>query len=458
MSSDKPQGVTGTVAGWIKALVTSVIGLASGAFLMYLTPLVNNAIKPAKPVANFAAKVGSLTVEFNNRSTGATQGWWDFGDGSALEPFDPKSETVKHVYTRPGTYSVKLSLQNLIGDENERIAAVTIDAETVAKPEIETFKLIPLSADDRAPATYRLVSKVKNATSAILCAGDNRPMEILNDAATQERYLTFDEMGVYTVRFAAVNNKHLVEKTETVYVSPGDSREPMAKLHVVYEAVRVERLPPRDWRVFCAWPADTQDNVVSFRKERLAEAGCTIVSAELISKEDKTGMARKVNLEIAPDKSKLIVTGELSKSNGVLAPKAGPQGWLAHVRVLLERRSPVQTFDRGEVVMAVNMNSPIKIPMQPLGEGYEIVRKQVNLELWDGTRKVWEGSKGVTNAKVTLRNQACLLTALPQADSVVLQLSAGTLGTVTLPSAPAPVGPLIRPAGFERVPGLPKRP
>ena len=60
MADEKPQGAIRKFGGWI---VTSVVGLASGAFLMYLTPLVNSVIKPAKPVANFAAQVsGGLRI------------------------------------------------------------------------------------------------------------------------------------------------------------------------------------------------------------------------------------------------------------------------------------------------------------------------------------------------------------------------------------------------------------
>src|SRR5260370_1003516 len=204
MSEEKPSSVTGTVGGWIKAAVTSVVGLVSGAFLMYLTPVVNNAIKPGKPVANFAIQPAGLEVNFNNRSTGGVQGWWDFGDGAALEPFDPKLENVKHVYAKPGTYSVKLSLQNLLGEESDRTAAVTIDAGgAVGGPEIASFDLKPLDPRERAPAVYRLTGKVKNANLCILSYGDSKPTEIIDDALNHERYITFDETGAYTVRLTA---------------------------------------------------------------------------------------------------------------------------------------------------------------------------------------------------------------------------------------------------------------
>jgi hypothetical protein len=458
MSDEKPKGVAGTISGWIKALVTSVIGLVSGALIMYLTPLVNSTIKPAKPVANFAVQLNALTAEFNNRSTGATQGWWDFGDGSALEPFDPKLETVKHSYAKPGTYNVKLALQNLIGDESERATPVVIDASSAPKPEIEFFELFKITQGDSAPVTYKLVGKVKNAGFTILSAGDNRPTEIL-DGANQERYLTFEDMGAFTVRLAAVNGKQLVERTKDVYIPPADSMAPTAKLHVTYQAVKVVRTSPRLWTIPCSWPTDAKESVVSVRKEYLAHDGYSIVSAELINKDERNSPARKMSLEIAPDKKKVVLTGEMSKPGGFLAAKLMPPTWVAQVKVVLERRSPPETRNLGDVVMSVDLNTTTKIPMQPLEPGWEIVGKQIGLELWDGARKVWESRKAVTNAKVMLKNQACLVTATPQNDGMLLKIDAAG-GAVTVPATPASLqkGPTIRPAGFDRNPFLPTRP
>src|SRR4051794_21433552 len=88
--------------GWIRAGVVSLFGLVSGAALMYFTPLVDRFIKPGKPVANFQYEADGLKVAFHNRASGGADGWWDFGDGSALEPFSPTQETVTHTFVRPG--------------------------------------------------------------------------------------------------------------------------------------------------------------------------------------------------------------------------------------------------------------------------------------------------------------------------------------------------------------------
>src|SRR5438270_12860456 len=130
------------IRGWIKAGLTSVTGLCSGAVLMYVSPLVTSTIKPAKPVANFSQHAQGLTVTFQNRATGASEGWWDFGDGSPLEPFSPAQDAIKHTYETFGTYNVKLSLRNFLGDENDRVTAVILNRDAVAAgPVIEAFKV-----------------------------------------------------------------------------------------------------------------------------------------------------------------------------------------------------------------------------------------------------------------------------------------------------------------------------
>jgi len=48
-----------------------------------------------------------LEVYFKNKSSGCTEGYWDFGDGEkGAEP------DMTHVYNKPGTYTVKLTVSN----------------------------------------------------------------------------------------------------------------------------------------------------------------------------------------------------------------------------------------------------------------------------------------------------------------------------------------------------------
>jgi hypothetical protein len=155
---------------------------------------------------------------------------------------------------------------------------------------------------------------------------------------------------------------------------------------------------------------------------------------------------RNIKWEVSPDKTKVLVSGELQRPSGSLPAGARTPEWVAEMKVVMERRSAPRTINRGDVAMSVNLKGTIALPMQPLEKDYEIVRKQVSLQLWDGDRKAWEGSKGVTNAKVMLNNQSCLVTAIPQQDRFVLTI------------APAGATGPIRPVSFERTPFFLKRP
>lgn len=440
--AEEKQGIRSTVREWMKGLITSVLGLASGAALMYLTPVVNNVIKPAKPVSNFAAQVAGMNVHFNNRSTGASQGWWDFGDSSALEPFDPKLETVTHTYEKPGSYTVKLSLQNLIGDESERSATVNIDGETAApQASVTNFTLQSLTAGETAPALYRLQADVAGATECILCAGDNRPMEIIDGPGHIDRLITFDAVGDYIVRLAAVNGKQLAEKTAAVHVGPGAAGGLLAKLKVSYEAIHVARYA-KTWRIHVGWEGDLQQPTSPFRKERAADPGCTISDPTIVNQSDPQA-PRDLACQLAPDKSKIILTGELVRPTGLLTRNQTAPAWLAEVKANVERRSPPRQVNRDDVTVAIAPNRTVKIPLQPLGEHWDPVRLQATLELWDHGQKVWSGSPPIANAAVALQGQPMSLTVAQQSDGVVVTL-AGGLSVPALPVVlPKPAPPIV---------------
>ena len=126
--------------------------------------------------------------------------------------------------------------------------------------------------------------------------------------------------------------------------------------------------------------------------------------------------------------------------------------------------------------MAVPLNSAIKIPLQPLDDSWEIVSKQVNLDLLDGNVKVWSGNQPAARAQVFLNKQTCYVTVVPQSDSFILKVegTAAPACRYRLSARPTPIaaptptpiaatpeprpGPYIRPASFERNPLLPARP
>src|SRR5262249_6687556 len=114
-------------SSWLKPVLGAMAGLLSCAIVMYLSPLLDRVVKLAKPVANFALDRQDFTVTFHNRSVGGSQGWWDFGDGSPLDPMDPRQEIITHTYANAGSYTAKLLLRNLISEESERSVTVQLE-------------------------------------------------------------------------------------------------------------------------------------------------------------------------------------------------------------------------------------------------------------------------------------------------------------------------------------------
>src|SRR5262249_33954896 len=162
---------------------------------------------------NFQPQANGLKVTFENKSTGAHEGWWDFGDGSALEPFVPDKPQVTHEYARPGTYTVKLAIKNLINEENQRSVTVALDGGGPAIGlGIDTFEVVPVRGD-YAPATFKVQAKVKDARLAVWALSD-RPIEFLAEGVTgtQERFFTFKEPGTHVVKLAVSNGKQAVER------------------------------------------------------------------------------------------------------------------------------------------------------------------------------------------------------------------------------------------------------
>ena len=314
MAEERPS----RIRAWIKAGITSLMGLCSGAILMYVSPLVTTAIKPGKPLANFGQTAQGLTVTFQNRATGASDGWWDFGDGSPLEPFSANQETLTHTYSHAGAYNVKLSLRNFLGDEQDRAVTVNLDPNlAAAAPAIDAFTVEPLTPDITAPATIRVSSQIRNADLCIWSLGEDRPLELSTDTSpNQERYVTLKEPGYYTVRLVAVSGKTTVEKSKVVLVNVGAGGSATASLQVSFEAEQVKRLV-KEVNLHTAFPAERTEQSFWFSVSH-GEPGYQIVDAKFAGPVKDASVKSPV-LTIAPDKSKVTLTGELVKPGGIMA-------------------------------------------------------------------------------------------------------------------------------------------
>ncbi|HSQ57094.1 MAG TPA: PKD domain-containing protein, partial [Gemmata sp.] len=124
--SASPGSASKKSGGWMKAAILGTVGLGGGIAGTYATQVVNTVIKPTKPVANFSVATDGLAVTCQNQASGES-GWWDFGDGTSLVPFT-LDQPVTHTYAKPGSYTVKLTVRNFLGDENDRSVPVEVAA------------------------------------------------------------------------------------------------------------------------------------------------------------------------------------------------------------------------------------------------------------------------------------------------------------------------------------------
>lgn len=409
---------SGKLVGWVKTGIGSVVMAAGGAALMYLTPLVDTVLKPDKPIANFGHSVSGLNVTFQNRASGAYEGWWDFGDGTPLEAFDPKQEAITHSYPRPGMYSAKLVVRNATREENERTVSVNLEGSNAENPAVEAFSVIPLRPDLSAPATFRILGKVKNADYCIWAMGEDRPLEISPDVTgTLDRLVTLKEPGYYTFRLVAVGGKKTAEKAESVFVGVPNTTQPEAMLQVTYEAIRVERQDvPINLQI--RYPASHPDSKYHFSIERGIEPGFDLVGVRF-TKPVSESFVKNPKVSISADKKKVVLSGELLKTGSKSAPLPT---WVAPMIVTLEKRSaPVkQTSD--PVMVNLSVPGSTVVPMPKLAAGWVETSRKMTLELRDGANLVYRDSKMPLGAVVQMKSRPVRVTAVEQAGALRLDV------------------------------------
>lgn len=439
--SDKQQaGAAGKSSlGWVKPVLGTLAGLLGGGVMMYLSPLVDKVIKPARPVANFAVEHEGTTVTFHNRSAGGHSGWWDFGDGSPLEPLVSGQDVVTHTYAAPGDYTAKLSLRNLIGDESERTVAVHVDSPRGAPPEILSLDAYPVSAGSYAPATFRVVSKVKNAQVCVWALDDDRPLEIVTEVpGTQDKLVTFPKPGGYVIKLAAVNGSQATEKSEIVNVLESPTGTVTAVLNVTDQATRVERVTT-NYLFTETFPPQAREDTVAISKQTPARPGYVITDLRLQSAKggpgpalgDKREMpvdpslvegrgARNLKLVLAEDRRSVRLTGQLVKEARA-AKRSAPSGVQVPVLLTQEKKSPAHR-PATPVTATLTLPGSALLMLPPLPPDWVDAKRQMRLELRDGEHVLWQESQMPRNSPVTIQGRRYLLTVNPVGDKVRVDL------------------------------------
>jgi hypothetical protein len=374
--SQQPQPKKG---GWLKAITLGSLGLCGGAFGTYATAVFDKIAKPALPVANFSAAADGFTLICQNHASGDT-GWWDFGDGSSLEPFNPNVGEVKHTYAKPGNYSVKLTVRNFTADENDRTVQVDVGGASASAapgvPQISGFVVQPISPVSLAPATFRVTAEIKDADHAVWDLGDGR-LEVVDGSGKLDRLVTFDKPGAYPLQLVAHNGKQAVKQAAAVRVDAPAAGTLMAVLKVIDSGNKVER-GTRSESVAIQVPKDKA--APGFTKTLPVKPGFTLIEA-MPANPNLPGV-KNLKAEVAADKKTATVSGEwVMEKNG----KPAGSDLLIPLRLTEERTTATESAPimLSSAFSAPNGYGQMTVTMQlpPSPKGLAAAQRRISLGL-----------------------------------------------------------------------------
>ncbi len=321
--------------GLFKALLGGGAGLATGVIGVYATAIVDQVAKPPKPVANFAVSSDGLTVTCQNRASGQS-GWWDFGDGTPLEPFAADQPEVTHTYAKAGSYGVKLTVRNFLMEENERAVPVSVGASAgpAGGPTVTAFTL-EAKGSGTAPATFKVRCEAANAQEVILDQGlVDVPPEVVSGAAPVDKLVVYEQPGRYAYSVLVKTGTSVQKKYQIVDVKPPAPGALAVVLKVTDSGTRTESKQVRQV-VPVSMPPKPAGR---FEKELKAEPGWTLTAAQLDKFDNKA--VKNLKAELTADRT-VKVSGEWTGTADKANQAAGGSDPMIPVQVKLERTVPV---------------------------------------------------------------------------------------------------------------------
>jgi PGF-pre-PGF domain-containing protein len=154
---------------------------------------------PQAPVADFSTNVTSgtapLTVLFAATGIGEapTSWYWDFGDG-----INSKNATVIHTFTKPGNYTISLTVGNIIGNNTTTKPGYIV----VTDPNAPVANFSSNLTGGCAPLTIQFNDFSQKATSRIWdFNGDGQP-----DSSEINPVYVYANPGTYTVNLTVSNS------------------------------------------------------------------------------------------------------------------------------------------------------------------------------------------------------------------------------------------------------------
>ncbi|CAN5250626.1 hypothetical protein BH11PLA2_BH11PLA2_37640 [soil metagenome] len=431
-----------------KVVVGGGLGLVTGAVAMYSQAAFDRLVKPAKPLANFQVNADGLTVTCENRATGQS-GFWDFGDGTALEPFDPTLQTVQHTYPKQGSYNVKLIVRNFLLDESDRSVTVEVSGATpqtlVAStnaPQVLNLKVEAIR--DQVPATFRITGKLQNTDEVVWRLGD-KTEHLVSPSMDIDRYVTFDSDGHFPIVLTAMSKSH---QSPQVLVQAVDVKKPVQDTYEAMVFVTDTIMKADVQQHLVRVPAPLRDaNGPTKGFVRTISAGPNCVIQKVDADKAMPAAVKNFKVDIAKDQKSASVSGEWAVTGDALAKIAGGSDMALPVMVTEERRmilSPGRQTVSG--VMDGNQQILVKMPPRPLGSanGTRTISVDFGVSRKDGQRtRIAVGSldaKGTwTSQPLTMGGQSYVVKAITLPDESLKIIVTAATSPIATPSGPQPL-------------------
>ncbi len=184
---------------------------------------------PVAPVAAFTAAplsgTAPLTVNFTDASTGTgpLTYAWDFNNDGTV---DSTLQNPTYIYSTPGTYSVKLTVNNGVdSDEELKADYITVNAAPVAP--VAAFSAAPTTGT--APLTV-IFTDASTGTGPLTYAWDFNNDGTVDSTLQNPTYI-YSTPGTYSVKLTVNNGVDSDEELKTDYITVG---EPSA-MDVLYD-------------------------------------------------------------------------------------------------------------------------------------------------------------------------------------------------------------------------------
>jgi PKD repeat protein len=237
---------------------------------------------PTPPTANFSATPTTgnapLLVQFTDSSSGSPTSWaWDFDNNGTV---DSTEQHPSYTYSSAGTYTVKLSVANANGSDDEiKTNYITVGAPPAAPT--ANFSATPTTGN--APLLVQFTDSSSGSPTSWAWDFDNNGTV---DSTQPNPSYTYSSAGTYTVKLTVANAGGSDDEVKTNYitVSAGGGGStftfaPVADTYVAQASPTNTYGSAPDMRI-AAGSTTTRQAFIRFTVSGLP-AGATIASAKL---------------------------------------------------------------------------------------------------------------------------------------------------------------------------------